>query len=113
MLIYSSRADPHWTLPAEQNAELWTRIAALPNAATEESPQGQLAYARFEITHINADGRPRRIRVDRGHLTIEIVRVQQDLSGPERRLEAWLLQSGGDGLDARVRWHVDQELKPK
>jgi hypothetical protein len=103
--LYSGRADPGWTLTADEREQLDLALATLAKA-TGVPPQGGLGYHGFRITR--SDGVE--LVAYRGAVAPAGTARREYLADPHRRVERLLLRLAGDRLTPAERQIVTAEL---
>jgi hypothetical protein len=101
--IFSQREDPTWLLSPDQTAELLRRISALQEWTPFKAHYfaSRLGYRGFEVLSIPPSplGRTRLV-IDEG--LVDLGSHDLTLFDPERGVEAFLLSTAGEALDAAI-----------
>lgn len=109
--LYSGRPNPQWTLTRAQEAELERRLNTMPLANSGEPTQG-LGYRGVILSgQGGSTGQPLTVLISAG------IVLERFESGVERRkrdvdraLEAWIIGTGSDYLEASVRDYIMQQI---
>lgn len=108
--IYSGRPDPTWVLDSEQTQELLERVDGI---ATESNLKPgvipRLGYNGFTVFGPSSfSNQPVTLRIEGG--VVNLGENSPSRVESEREIEAWLLQTAGDGIGSEAYQHALNEI---